>query len=103
MKQFFLFLFQADGRGIIPQNKEKIAPIDKEKSMLRACNGLMPVEEKLRVLPGGEGWDKKMKRKRSMCPAIMRPMDGDRDIKSSLQQRSAIEPRVRPSDGIIQR
>ncbi|CAA6668505.1 unnamed protein product [Spirodela intermedia] len=98
---------RAEGRGTVPLrqgppvDKEKNTLVDKDKNMLRACNGsLMPVEDKIRVLPGGEGWDKKMKRKRSVGPLVARPIDGDRDFKSSSQQRLNIESRARPSDGL---
>ncbi|CAA7405370.1 unnamed protein product [Spirodela intermedia] len=98
---------RAEGRGTVPLrqgppvDKEKNTLVDKDKNMLRACNGsLMPAEDKIRVLPGGEGWDKKMKRKRSVGPLVARPIDGDRDFKSSSQQRLNIESRARPSDGL---
>lgn len=106
-KSCIYLLFQAEGRGTVPLrqgpsvDKEKSTLVDKDKNMLRACNGgLMPVEDKIRVLSGGEGWDRKMKRKRSVGPLVTRPIDGDRDFKSSSQQRVNIESRARSSDGL---
>ncbi|XP_078447509.1 uncharacterized protein LOC144716270 isoform X2 [Wolffia australiana] len=97
---------RADGRGNLPLrqgptgDKEKNAPLDKDKNLLRACSGLISVEEKSRVHSGGEGWEKKMKRKRSGGPVVTRPVDGDRDFKSSAQQRLSLESRSRLNDSL---
>lgn len=46
------------------------------------------VEEKIRKLPaGGEGWDKKMKRKRSVGSVFIRSVDGDGDLKRPMHQK----------------
>lgn len=52
------------------------------------------IEEKIRKLPaGGEGWDKKMKRKRSVGSSVfVRPLDGDGDFKRSMHQKLSNEP-----------
>ncbi|KAK4750274.1 hypothetical protein SAY87_027723 [Trapa incisa] len=45
------------------------------------------VEEKIRRLPaGGEGWEKKMKRKRSMGNVFARPVEEDREMKKATQK-----------------
>lgn len=70
--------------------------------MLRACNGLpMPSDDKLRGLPaGGEGWDKKMKRKRSVGTMVNRTADSDRELKQLMQHRPSTEPRQRSADAL---
>lgn len=46
------------------------------------------VEEKMRRLPaGGEGWDRKMKRKRSVSSVLPRPVDGDGELKRTMHGR----------------
>lgn len=67
--------------------------------MFRASSGgSVQGEEKIRGLPaGGEGWDKKMKRKRSVGAVVTRAMDGDRDLKRAMHQKVPNE-RSRSSD-----
>ncbi|RZR89484.1 hypothetical protein BHM03_00017215 [Ensete ventricosum] len=79
--------------------KDKNVLSDKDKVMLRGCNGgPISSEEKMCGLPpGGDGWEKN-KRKRSV--GLNRVIDGDRDIKQPFQQRPNSESRLRPSDGI---
>lgn len=49
--------------------------------------GSDPLEEKIRRLPaGGEGWEKKMKRKRSIGTVFTRPVEGDREVKKATQK-----------------
>ncbi|XP_074312402.1 uncharacterized protein LOC141647927 isoform X2 [Silene latifolia] len=51
-------------------------------------------EEKIRRLPaGGEGWDKKMKRKRS------RPLDGDGELKRTMHGRLGNDSSIHTLDG----
>ncbi|CAN4114413.1 unnamed protein product [Withania somnifera] len=72
----------------------------KDRDMLKDSNtdSDMP-EEKIRRLPaGGEGWDKKMKRKRSVGAVISRPLDNDGEPKRMLHHRLASEPGLSPSD-----
>lgn len=74
--------------------------MDKDRDLLRAGNGgLVQVEDKIRGLPAGDGWDKKMKRKRSVGTMVTRTMEGDRDIKRGMQQRLNVESRSRPCEG----
>ncbi|CAM0885373.1 unnamed protein product [Alopecurus aequalis] len=81
---------------------EKNPPLEKEKSSVRnvtATSGFP--EDKLRGLaPGGEGWEKKMKRKRSVGTMLNRGSDVDRDAKPSVQHRSNSEVRGRSSDAV---
>ncbi|WOL02283.1 hypothetical protein Cni_G11002 [Canna indica] len=97
---------RAEGRSTVPprqgtaMDKDKNVTFDKDKSMLRGCSGgSVPPEDKMCGLPaGGDGWEKKLKRKRSV--GLNRVVESDREIKQSIQQRSNNEPRVRSSDGI---
>ncbi|XP_043703068.1 uncharacterized protein LOC122653191 isoform X2 [Telopea speciosissima] len=72
--------------------------IEKDRDVLRTGNGVQ-VEEKVRGLPvGGEGWDKKMKRKRSVGTVVTRAMDGDREVKRAVHQKLNSDPRPRSCD-----
>ncbi|KAG9458950.1 hypothetical protein H6P81_003458 [Aristolochia fimbriata] len=75
--------------------------IDKERDTSRAGNGgPIQVEDKIRGLPaGGDGWDKKMKRKRSVGLVVTRAVDGDRDPKRGMGQRLNNEARPRSTEG----
>ncbi|XP_030488998.2 uncharacterized protein LOC115705726 isoform X1 [Cannabis sativa] len=58
-------------------NLAKRSIIGKDRDMLRDCGeGSHIVDEKIRRLPvGGETWDRKIKRKRSVGPLLGRPLD----------------------------
>lgn len=57
------------------------------------------VEEKIRRLPvGGEMWDRKMKRKRSVGTVSMRPIDGDVEAKRVMHHKYKNEPALQSSD-----
>ncbi|XP_059433705.1 uncharacterized protein LOC132166876 isoform X4 [Corylus avellana] len=57
------------------------------------------IEEKIRRLPvGGEMWDRKMKRKRSVGTASMRPIDGDVEPKRVMHHKYKNEPAQQSSD-----
>lgn len=81
---------------------EKNPPLEKDKSSVRNANATSGFsEDKLRGLaPGGEGWEKKMKRKRSVGTMLNRGSDVDRDVKPSVQHRSNSEVRGRSIDAI---
>lgn len=72
----------------------------KDRDMLKDSNADSDMaEEKIRRLPaGGEGWDKKMKRKRSVGAVISRPLENDGEPKRMLHHRLASEPGLSPSD-----
>uniref|UniRef100_A0A0D3G2C6 Uncharacterized protein n=1 Tax=Oryza barthii TaxID=65489 RepID=A0A0D3G2C6_9ORYZ len=96
-----------EGRGNISTrqsplvNNEKSSLVEKEKSCGRT-SGLS--EDKLQGLStGGEGWEKKLKRKRSIGTVLNRGNDADRDVKSGGQHRPANEANPRPSDGLSHR
>ncbi|KAF0924162.1 hypothetical protein E2562_008465 [Oryza meyeriana var. granulata] len=82
-------------------NNEKSSPVVKEKSCGRTSE---LSEDKLQGLStGGEGWEKKLKRKRSIGTVLNRGNDADRDVKSGGQHRPANEANARPSDGLAHR
>ncbi|KAL9225037.1 hypothetical protein vseg_001009 [Gypsophila vaccaria] len=58
-------------------------------------------EEKIRSrLPaGGEGWDRKMKRKRSVSSVCPRPLDGDGELKRTMHGKIGNDTSVHTSDG----
>ncbi|KAM7532274.1 hypothetical protein LguiB_035684 [Lonicera macranthoides] len=57
------------------------------------------VGEKIRRLPaGGEGWDKKMKRKRSVGNCATRPIDRERHLKRVTHQKLSTEPGLQSCD-----
>ncbi|XP_027365814.1 uncharacterized protein LOC113872452 isoform X2 [Abrus precatorius] len=57
------------------------------------------VEEKIRRLPaGGETWDRKMKRKRSMGTVFARSIDGEGELKKVMHLKLANEPGLHSSD-----
>ncbi|KAJ1436271.1 hypothetical protein SESBI_04302 [Sesbania bispinosa] len=57
------------------------------------------VEEKIRRLPaGGETWDRKMKRKRSMGTVFARSIDGEGEMKKVLNLKLANESGLQSSD-----
>lgn len=57
------------------------------------------IEEKIRRLPiGGEGWDKKMKRKRSVGAVGTRGINGDQDSKRAMQPKLSAESKLRSCD-----
>lgn len=74
---------------------------DKDRDLHRAGNGVsVQVGDKIRGLStGGDEWDKKMKRKRSVGTMVTRNMDGDREHKRGMQQRLNGESRPRHCDG----
>ncbi|KAM0856036.1 hypothetical protein ACQ4PT_049372 [Festuca glaucescens] len=82
---------------------EKNPPLEKEKISVRNVNATAGFSEDKLVrglAPGGEGWEKKMKRKRSVGTMLNRGSDVDRDVKPSVQHRSSSEVRGRSSDSL---
>ncbi|XP_062230490.1 uncharacterized protein LOC133928258 isoform X2 [Phragmites australis] len=102
---------RVEGRGSVPTRQgplvsnEKSSPVEKEKSCARASSTVSGLsEDKLRGLStGGEGWEKKMRRKRSVGTMLSRGNDADRDVKPVGQHRPANEVRPRSSDGLAYR
>lgn len=72
----------------------------KDRDMLKD-GGVGPdlVEEKIRRLPaGGESWDKKMKRKRSVGNVFTRPMDSDGELKRAMHHKLNTETSLQACD-----
>lgn len=56
-------------------------------------------EEKIRRLPaGGEGWDRKMKKKRSVGTVLTKNMDRDGEIKRVMHHKFNNEPSLQSYD-----
>ncbi|KAK3137767.1 hypothetical protein QOZ80_5BG0456950 [Eleusine coracana subsp. coracana] len=99
---------RVEGRGSVPARQgplvsnDKSSPVEKEKSCARAsatASGLS--DDKPRGLSaGGEGWEKKMRRKRSVGTMLNRGTDADREVKPVGQHRAGNEVRPRSSDGL---
>lgn len=72
----------------------------KDRDVLKDNTASDLVEEKIRKLPtGGEGWDTKMKRKRSVGPAFMRPLDTEGQSKRSMYHKGSNESGLQSCDG----
>ncbi|KAL8518189.1 hypothetical protein ACS0TY_009527 [Phlomoides rotata] len=74
--------------------------VTKERDLLKDSNGDSDiVEEKIRRLPaGGEGWDKKMKRKRSVGPAFPRSLDNDGEPKRTMHHKLTSESSLQSNE-----
>lgn len=72
----------------------------KERELVKDNNGEPDMlEDKIQRLPaGGEGWDKKMKRKRSVGAVFTRPMDTNGEPKRNLQNKVASESSLQSND-----
>ncbi|XP_057471533.1 uncharacterized protein LOC130760299 isoform X2 [Actinidia eriantha] len=72
----------------------------KERDMLKDCSPSSHlVEEKIRRLPaGGEGWEKKMKRKRSVGTAFTRSVEIDGELKRPMHHKVSNESGIQSSD-----
>ncbi|XP_027935578.1 uncharacterized protein LOC114190762 isoform X7 [Vigna unguiculata] len=69
---------------------------DNTKDVSKGCD---IVEEKIRRLPaGGETWDRKMKRKRSMGIVVARSIDGEGELKKVTHLRLANDSGLQGSD-----
>ncbi|KAA8534553.1 hypothetical protein F0562_032070 [Nyssa sinensis] len=72
----------------------------KDRDMFKDSDaGSDMVEEKIHRLPaGGEGWDKKMKRKRSAGTVVTRAIDSDGELKRAMHRKLSTEPGLRSCD-----
>lgn len=90
--------FQTDSQG---HTLTKLPVVNgKDRDMTRnVVEGSDSVEDKNHRLPaGGEGWDKRMKRKRSIGSGFSRPMLMDGETKRSMFQKIKTEPSLQSSD-----
>ncbi|XP_044483678.1 uncharacterized protein LOC123209625 [Mangifera indica] len=92
-----------DGRAAAT-SRQQLA-IEKDGDMLPAVSGAtIKIEEKIRRLPvGGEGWDKKMKRKRSVASVGNRVMNSDQDTKQAIQPKMNADSKLRSCDAQVLR
>ncbi|XP_011102063.1 uncharacterized protein LOC105180111 isoform X2 [Sesamum indicum] len=74
--------------------------VSKERDLLKDTNADHDmVEEKIRRLPaGGEGWDKKMKRKRSVGAVFSRSVDSDGELKRTMHHKLPSESSLQSGD-----
>ncbi|KAK8544419.1 hypothetical protein V6N13_056200 [Hibiscus sabdariffa] len=87
---------RADNRTAV--NPRQQGTLEKDSDVLPAANGSSArMEEKIRRLPG-EGWETKMKRKRSVATVGNRVAGGDRDIKRVMQPKLSSESKLRSCD-----
>ncbi|MBA0736040.1 hypothetical protein Gogos_009632 [Gossypium gossypioides] len=87
---------RADNRTAV--NPRQQGTIEKDGDVPSAINGgSARIEEKIRRLPG-EGWETKMKRKRSVAAVGNRVAGGDRDIKRVIQPKLSSESKLRSCD-----
>ncbi|KAK6933550.1 hypothetical protein RJ641_036444 [Dillenia turbinata] len=89
---------RAEGRSNIFPRQPLV--VGRDRDMLKdGVAGSDLVEEKIRRLPaGGEGWDKKMKRKRSVGAVFSRPMEYDGELKRSVHHKLGNELGLQLSD-----
>lgn len=94
-----LFAFvQAEGRCNNPARQHLV--MGRDRDMFKdGGEGSEMVEEKIRRLPAGaEGWEKKMKRKRSVGTVFSRPMDGDGELKRVMHPKLNSESGLQSPD-----
>ncbi|KAI3877633.1 hypothetical protein MKW92_017691 [Papaver armeniacum] len=90
---------ESEARNIALSRQSVI--LDKDRDMLKSTSGGGSVqdEQKIRVIPaGGDGWDKRMKRKRSIGALGNRSVDGDYEPKRTMHQKPTSDPRSRSLD-----
>ncbi|RZC76210.1 hypothetical protein C5167_000312 [Papaver somniferum] len=90
---------ESEARNIALSRQSVI--LDKDRDMLKSTSGGGSVqdEQKIRVMPaGGDGWDKRMKRKRSIGAVGNRAVDGDYEPKRAMHQKPTSDPRSRSLD-----
>uniref|UniRef100_A0A6N2M3P1 Uncharacterized protein n=1 Tax=Salix viminalis TaxID=40686 RepID=A0A6N2M3P1_SALVM len=89
---------RADGRSNTVPRQPLV--MGKDRDMHRDGGEVSDLaEEKVRRLPaGGEGWDRKMKKKRSVGPIFTRTIDSDGELKRVVHHKFHNEPGLQPYD-----
>ncbi|KAG5237874.1 spectrin beta chain, brain [Salix suchowensis] len=89
---------RADGRSNTVPRQPLV--MGKDRDMHRDGGEVSDLaEEKVRRLPaGGEGWDRKMKKKRSVGPVFTRNIDSDGEVKRVVHHKFNNEPGLQPYD-----
>ncbi|XP_052185055.1 uncharacterized protein LOC127796742 isoform X2 [Diospyros lotus] len=89
---------QASGQSSV-FSKQQIVMQKNRDLPLAVCGGKIQVVEKIRRLPvGGEGWEKKLKRKRSSGTIVNRGASGDQDMKQAMHPKLSTNTKLRSSD-----
>ncbi|KAK8683347.1 hypothetical protein V6N13_039411 [Hibiscus sabdariffa] len=87
---------RADNRTAVNPRQQGV--VEKDGEVLPAVNGgSAQIEEKIRRLPG-EGWETKMKRKRSVAAVGNRIANAGRDIKRTMQPKLSSESKLQSCD-----
>ncbi|GMI97254.1 SAGA complex subunit 1 [Hibiscus trionum] len=87
---------RADNRTTVNPRQQGV--VEKDSDVLSAVNGgSARIEEKIRRLPG-EGWETKMKRKRSVAAVGNRVANAGRDIKRAMQPKLSSESKLQSCD-----
>lgn len=96
--QLFASCQQTDVRAAATSRQQMVT--GKDGDMWPAIGGAtIKIEEKIHRLPvGGEGWDRKMKRKRSVASVGSRVMNGEQDIKQAIQQKMSAGSKLQSCD-----
>ncbi|KAK4761229.1 hypothetical protein SAY87_006122 [Trapa incisa] len=88
---------RGENQGNMPMRQSLITGKDRDSSR-DVGEGSDPIEEKVQRLPaGGEGWEKKIKRKRSIGTVVSRPVEGDGEVRGATQ-KVKIDPSLQLSD-----
>ncbi|KAK8601742.1 hypothetical protein V6N13_058577 [Hibiscus sabdariffa] len=89
---------RADNRAAVNPRQQGVVEKDGHGEVLPAVNGgSAQIEEKIRRLPG-EGWETKMKRKRSVAAVGNRIANAGRDIKRAMQPKLSSESKLQSCD-----
>ncbi|KAF9684699.1 hypothetical protein SADUNF_Sadunf04G0145700 [Salix dunnii] len=89
---------RADGRSMVPSRQHTV--MDKSGDAVQDLGGgAVRYEEKIRRLPaGGEGWDTKNKKKRSVGVMGNRVINGDREQKRAMLSKMSADSKLRSCD-----
>ncbi|XP_047325282.1 uncharacterized protein LOC124929061 isoform X2 [Impatiens glandulifera] len=91
-------MVNADGRSAVISRQQII--VEKDRDLLKV-GGEIQIEEKMRNLAGGgEGWEKKLKRKRSVGAAGYRSTNGERELKKDVHPKMTPHAKLRTNDAL---
>uniref|UniRef100_A0A6N2M156 Uncharacterized protein n=1 Tax=Salix viminalis TaxID=40686 RepID=A0A6N2M156_SALVM len=97
-KRARISVVDADGRSTVPSRQHTV--MDKSGDTVQDLGGgAVRYEEKIRRLPaGGEGWDTKNKKKRSVGVMGNRVINGDREQKRAMLSKMTADSKLRSCD-----
>lgn len=91
-------MVNADGRSAIISRQQII--VEKDRDLLKV-GGEIQIAEKMRKLAGvGEGWETKMKRKRSVGAAGHRSINGERELKKDVNPKMTVHSNLRTNESL---